>query len=80
MWVFKITIIKTLSAGGLGYPSAAKDNLGFSLDWRELPEKKASRILVLKDVNLMEQSEWPDQFDWITDTMVKIKKAFKKFM
>ncbi len=64
----------------IAHKSDIESDIGFSLDWRELPEKKASRILVLKDVNLMEQSEWPDQFDWITDTMVKMKKAFKKFM
>lgn len=55
-----------------------EEDTGFALDWRELPEKKASRILVEKDVNLMAESEWPEQFDWIMDAMVKIKKAFKK--
>lgn len=58
--------------------NAIEEDTGFALDWRELPEKKASRILVEKDVNLMAESEWPGQFDWIMDAMVKMKKAFKK--
>lgn len=57
---------------------AIESETGFALDWRELPEKKASRILVEKEVNLTEKSEWPAQFDWVMDTMIKIKKAFKK--
>lgn len=51
---------------------------GFQLDWRELPEKKASRILVEKSVNLTNESEWSEQFDWIIDSMIKMKRAFKK--
>lgn len=54
--------------------------IGFSLDWRELPDKKASRILVLQPADLTKQSEWPNQFDWLMDSMVKMKKAFKKYI
>ena len=43
-------------------------------------EQMSKKMNRKNDGNLMEQSEWPDQFDWITDTMVKMKKAFKKFM
>lgn len=57
-----------------------ESEIGFALDWRELPEKKASRILIEKSVNLTKESEWPSQFDWIMDTMIKIKKAFKKYL
>ena len=53
--------------------------MGFALDWRELPDKKASRILVEKSVNLDNQDEWNSQFDWIADTAVRFKKAFKKY-
>ena len=64
----------------IAHKSDIESAIGFSLDWRELPEKKASRILILKDANLTEQSEWPVQFDWIIDAMVKMKKAFKEFI
>ena len=49
-------------------------------DWRELPDKKASRILIEKPVNLDDHDEWHSQFDWIIDTCIKFKKAFKKFI
>lgn len=53
---------------------------GFELDWRELPDKKASRIIIEKSVNFADESEWNEQFDWIMDKMIKIKSAFKKHL
>ena len=61
---------------------AHKDDIeatvGEALDWRELPEKKASRILVEKVADLSNDEEWPQQFEWIMDHLVKMRKAFKK--
>ena len=54
--------------------------MGFALDWRELPERKASRIIVEKLANLDDQAEWTEQFDYIKDVCVKMKKAFKKYI
>ena len=54
--------------------------IGFTLDWRELPDKKASRILIEKPVNLDDHDEWHSQFDWIIDTCIRFKKTFKKFI
>ncbi|MBQ7171053.1 MAG: DUF4268 domain-containing protein [Clostridia bacterium] len=54
--------------------------IGFALDWRELPDKKASRILAFQSADLTKQSEWPKQFGWLMDSMVKMKKAFKKYI
>jgi hypothetical protein len=48
-------------------------------DWSK-EVKKASRILAEKEVHLSEVAEWPEQFDWIMDTMVKMKNAFKKYL
>ena len=54
--------------------------IGAALDWRELPDKKASRIILEKPVNLDEYNEWNSQFDWIIDMCVRFKNAFKKFV
>ena len=54
--------------------------LGFALDWRELPDKKASRIIIEKPVNLDDQDEWNQQFDWFVDVCIKFKKVFKKYL
>lgn len=53
---------------------------GFSFDWRELPEKKASRIVVQKSAALSNQSKWSEQFEWLIDVMLKMKVAFKKYL
>ena len=55
-------------------------DIGFSLDWRELPDKKASRIIVERPVDLDNQNEWNSQFDWIMDTSIRFKQAFKKYI
>ena len=53
---------------------------GFSFDWRELPEKKASRIVVQKSAALSNQAKWSEQFDWLMEVMIKMKAGFKKYL
>lgn len=50
------------------------------LEWNELPEKKASRIIAYIDADFDNKETWPSQFDWILDVAVKMKKAFKKYL
>jgi len=50
---------------------------GVKLDWRELPERKASRILYETNVDFKNKNKWQEQFDWIVEYGVKISKAFK---
>ena len=64
----------------LQHKAEIENEIGFELDWRELPDKKASRIIIEKPVNLDAQEEWNSQFDWIIDTCVRFKKAFKKYI
>ena len=55
-------------------------DLGFELDWRELPEKKASRILITKKVNFNNRNKWQEQFDWLIEKTLKMRAAFKKYL
>ena len=55
-------------------------NAGLNFDWRELPERKASRIVIEKNVTFGDKNQWNAQFDWIIDVMLKMKKAFKKYL
>ncbi|MEE1125583.1 MAG: DUF4268 domain-containing protein [Acutalibacteraceae bacterium] len=55
-------------------------DMGMLLDWRELPERKASRILVEKNVQLGNREKWTEQFVYIMDVLIKMKKAFKKYL
>ena len=57
-----------------------ESDMGMPLDWRELPEKKASRILVIHDADFDNKDKWSEQFDWAMDTAMKMKKAFRKYL
>lgn len=59
---------------------AIESDAGLTFDWRELPERKASRIVIEKSVTFGDKSQWNAQFDWIIDVMLKMKKAFKKYL
>ena len=54
--------------------------MGVSLEWNELPNKKASRILIYKEVDFDDKSDWPSQFDWIIDMSIRMKKTFRKYL
>ena len=55
-------------------------NMEMELEWKELPERKASRILIEKTVDLDDRATWPEQFDYIMDTCIKMKRAFNSNM
>ena len=59
---------------------AIEQESGISFDWRELPERKASRILVKTAVSFDDKAQWNKQFDWLMDVMLKMKKTFKKYL
>ncbi len=50
------------------------------LDWRELPNKKASRVLITHKADFENKEEWYTQFDWIMNAALKMKKTFKKYV
>lgn len=55
-------------------------DMGMKLDWRELPDKKASRILVSHSADFENKDKWPEQFDWVMDVALKMKNAFRKYL
>lgn len=71
---------KNLFNSLLSHKAEIETTMGISLDWRELPERKASRILVEKSVELENKDKWNEQFDYIMDICLKMRKAFKKFL
>jgi hypothetical protein len=52
--------------------------IGFELDWRELPEKKASRILVRTAGNIDDTNEYKKYFEWFISSGMKMKKVFSE--
>ena len=55
-------------------------NMEMELEWKELPERKASRILIEKTVDLDDRATSTEQFDYIMDTCIKMKRAFKRYL
>ena len=69
-------LFKTL----LGYKDAIETETGIKFDWKELPQRKASRIVIENPVVFADRGSWESQFDWLIDTMLKMKKAFRKYI
>lgn len=62
------------------HKNSIESDMGVELEWNELPEKKASRILVYKTVDFDNKDNWSEQFDWMMDMAMKMKTAFKKYL
>jgi len=77
---FYINDDKTLFDKFYNHKTAIETETGLEFDWRKLPDNKASRIIVEKNVDLNNRTEWNSQFDWIMDSLIKMKKSFKKYM
>lgn len=60
--------------------SKVENETGLAFNWRELPGRKASRIVLVKKVSFADKGQWSCQFDWIIDVMLKMKKVFKKHL
>lgn len=58
--------------------SLIEGSLGVNLDWRELPNKQASRILaILTDTDPTDENDWPRQQDWLVGMLVKFDEVFR---
>ena len=75
-----ITDDKELYHKFYSHKTEIETGMGMELDWRELPEKKASRILISNHADFDDRNKWPEQFDWIMDVAMKLKKAFRKYL
>ena len=54
------------------------EQLGFTLHWMELPERKASRLLInLKDKDPFDKKAWPEYYAWMKEKLEKTDKVFR---
>ncbi len=51
---------------------------GIVFDWKELPDKKASRIDIQNAVDFDNKSQYHSQFEWMMDMMLRIRNIFTK--
>lgn len=58
---------------------AIEAEIGCALNWMELPDKRASRIVLNKqDCDLSEENRWDEYVDWMKETLIKFDSAFRK--
>jgi Domain of unknown function (DUF4268) len=54
-----------------------ENEVGFPLEWEELPGKKESRVSVRQhSIDPTNQDAWQEQHDWLADCLDKLHKAF----
>lgn len=51
--------------------------IGSPLDWRELPNRKACRIVLFNSVDPYEEATWPQQFAWLQSNLERFDQAFR---
>ena len=62
----------------LGEQEAIEEEMGVALEWRELPDKTVSRILLHKsDCPLEDEERWSEYFEWLRETAGKFNDAFR---
>ncbi|MBR1921163.1 MAG: DUF4268 domain-containing protein [Kiritimatiellae bacterium] len=71
---------KELFRSLFGHRAEIEAESGLKFDWRELPLRKASRILIEKGFELTNTNQWDSQFEWVVDVMLRMKKTFKKYI
>ena len=60
--------------------SEIESKLGYELDWQELPERKASRVIVTKAGNFQDESEQDELIAWLVAKADEFTKVFKKLL
>ena len=70
---------KEMFDGFYSHKNEIEQIVGSELDWRKLPEKKASRILITKQFDLSDESLLNEEIEWIKEYSLKFKKAFTKY-
>jgi hypothetical protein len=52
--------------------------LGFNLEWRELPQKKTSRIIIYKSFDINDRENWEEAQRWALEKVEKMITVFGK--
>lgn len=54
--------------------------IGSELEWMELPDATASRILVTLKTNPKDRKSWNDSFEWCTRTVERFSSTFRTYI
>lgn len=68
---------KKLFAEILAQKESIEAVIGAELDWREMPNNKASRVRLFRPVDPYDENDWPQQFAWLQDNLEKFDQVFR---
>lgn len=71
---------KSLYANFYAHKTEIESVVGEKLDWRELEQKKASRILLEYKTDLKDNEKQKQQFEWFIEKALAFKKAFAPYL
>lgn len=59
---------------------AIESETDLAFNWRELPDKDESQIILEKEVAFDDEIQHAEQFSWLVEVMNKMKPVFKKYL
>lgn len=71
---------KELFIGLQNFREKIHQELGFELEWAELPDRKASRIKALKQVIFSDINQWENYFFWLLEKTDALQRVFPKYI
>lgn len=57
-----------------------ESQLGYKLDWQELPDKKASRVIISKVADFRDESQQDNIIKWAVEKADEFTRVFKKYL
>jgi hypothetical protein len=61
-----------------GQKDSIEKQLGFELDWQELPDAKACRIATwYPQASIEDESRWNEYLDWLTQRLVRMDQVLR---
>lgn len=57
-----------------------ESQLGYKLDWQELPDKKASRVIITKVADFRDESQQDNIIKWAVEKADEFTRVFKKLL
>jgi hypothetical protein len=71
---------KAIFSDLLQHKVTVEQTIGVPLDWREMPDKKASRIIVFNSADPYEEANWPQQFAWLQNMLERFDAVFRPLL
>jgi hypothetical protein len=77
--MLSVTDSKDLFFNFLSKKESIEAELGFTLKWMELPEKKSSRIAAYKSFDISDRENWKEIQRWALEKVEKMRDVFGKY-